>query len=541
MLIEIRSDIFKEKIIKFHQGLNVVLGDNEGSNSIGKSTLLMIIDYIFGGNTYIEHNKDVVSNLGHHEFSYTFLFNKVSHYFIRGTEDPNIVYLSNKDYEKLESIKLSDYTQFLELHYDVNKDLSFRGLVSLFTRVWGKNNYDVKRPLHNHHSEKYEETIIRLIKLFNEFERLSIENKELKQLDELKKVINKAGSIKLIPKINKKKFEGNIKEIENLQIEIQKLGKSAYSPSINITEIISDELIKLREHKNKLIEERDYCRVRLNRTSRTITKATNVGLEKLSYFFPNVNMQKLENIEEFHNGINTILKMELAKAKKELTKKIEELTSEINEINQELEEVLNPNEEPNIFIDTLIEYSSRLKALQLENNYYKKLQTVTDDIALKNVSFDKIKEEIVERIKTTINNKIIEINDIVHKEKRTAPELDLTFKNYEYKLFENTGTGKAFTNLIIFDIVIFTLTSLPIIIHDSFLFKNIEKPTVESFIKLYDSTSRQVFISIDIIKNYNKETQKILKEKKVIQLSKNKLLTIRDWRDKPKDSKGFER
>lgn len=49
MLVEIRCDKFKKKVITFHKGLNVVLGDNKGTNSIGKSTLLMVIDFIFGG------------------------------------------------------------------------------------------------------------------------------------------------------------------------------------------------------------------------------------------------------------------------------------------------------------------------------------------------------------------------------------------------------------------------------------------------------------------------------------------------------------
>ena len=42
MLREIICDKFKEKKIEFHDGLNVVLGDEQGSNSIGKSTFLMI-------------------------------------------------------------------------------------------------------------------------------------------------------------------------------------------------------------------------------------------------------------------------------------------------------------------------------------------------------------------------------------------------------------------------------------------------------------------------------------------------------------------
>ena len=43
MLVEVQCDKFIEKgkkreAIQFHPGLNVVLGDDNGSNSIGKST-----------------------------------------------------------------------------------------------------------------------------------------------------------------------------------------------------------------------------------------------------------------------------------------------------------------------------------------------------------------------------------------------------------------------------------------------------------------------------------------------------------------------
>ena len=50
MLVEIKCDIFREKAVKFHSGFNVVLGDEKASNSIGKSNLLLIIDFVFGGN-----------------------------------------------------------------------------------------------------------------------------------------------------------------------------------------------------------------------------------------------------------------------------------------------------------------------------------------------------------------------------------------------------------------------------------------------------------------------------------------------------------
>ena len=60
MLIEIRCEIFREQAITFHEGLNVVLGDSVATNSIGKSALLMVLDFVFGGETFLDHNTDVV-------------------------------------------------------------------------------------------------------------------------------------------------------------------------------------------------------------------------------------------------------------------------------------------------------------------------------------------------------------------------------------------------------------------------------------------------------------------------------------------------
>ncbi|MDR4888838.1 ATP-binding protein [Fredinandcohnia sp. QZ13] len=133
MLTRIKSAIFSEETIEFHVGLNVVLGDNNGSNSIGKSTLLMILDFIFGGNTYTSYNSDVITNLGHHNFGSTFIFNNNEFHYVRGTEKPDVVYRSNKNYENLEQITINDFTKELKLLYGIESDqLTFRAAVSNF-------------------------------------------------------------------------------------------------------------------------------------------------------------------------------------------------------------------------------------------------------------------------------------------------------------------------------------------------------------------------------------------------------------------------
>ena len=73
MLTEIYCEAFgTEKHIPFTLGLNIIQG--RGGNSIGKSTVLKIIDYAFGGKYYSDSNDDVIKHVGDHEicFAHTF-------------------------------------------------------------------------------------------------------------------------------------------------------------------------------------------------------------------------------------------------------------------------------------------------------------------------------------------------------------------------------------------------------------------------------------------------------------------------------------
>ena len=91
MLKKISCNIFLQKEIVFHEGLNAIVGDDIASNSIGKSTMLMIIDFVFGGDDYISKNHDVVDNLGHHDFRFIFNFDNKDYYFIRSTNEYKFV------------------------------------------------------------------------------------------------------------------------------------------------------------------------------------------------------------------------------------------------------------------------------------------------------------------------------------------------------------------------------------------------------------------------------------------------------------------
>lgn len=136
MLVEIFSPAFKENgnvrpPIKFSKGLNVIQGTQKASNSIGKSSALLAIDFVFGGDTYLD--SDGVRNLGDHTIYSCFELDK-KYYFGRSTENPATIIICNNDYsETNESISKKDFLNFLMEKYDANKtDLTFRQLISTY-------------------------------------------------------------------------------------------------------------------------------------------------------------------------------------------------------------------------------------------------------------------------------------------------------------------------------------------------------------------------------------------------------------------------
>ena len=113
--------------------------------------------------------------------------------------------------------------------------------------------------------------------------------------------------------------------------------------------------------------------------------------------------------------------------------------------------------------------------------------------------------------------------------------LSLATNHYSYGVEDNTGTGKAYTDLVLFDLAILSLTDLPILIHDSFLFNNIDDETKRSFLILYSKfTNKQVFISLDdFLGNGNEVIDKISFSSTRLYLSEKAMLFGKDWRKEP--------
>jgi hypothetical protein len=84
--------------------------------------------------------------------------------------------------------------------------------------------------------------------------------------------------------------------------------------------------------------------------------------------------------------------------------------------------------------------------------------------------------------------------------------------------------------LVIFDLSIFALTDLPILVHDTPLFKNVENQAVAKFIKEYLQIKKQSFVALDEISKYGAEAEMMLLKNMVVQVNDSTVLYIKDWR-----------
>ncbi|WP_027364800.1 DUF2326 domain-containing protein [Desulfotruncus alcoholivorax] len=534
MLRQIICDKFREPILTFKAGLNAVIGDEVASNSIGKSSILMIIDFVFGGDSYTKANKDAVENLGHHEFKFSFVFGEEELFFSRGTKDYKYTTICDGNYNPVKTIKTDEYTAMLKEKYQITlKDISFRNIVGRYTRVYGKENLNEKKPLQYFDKEPKKESILALIKLFDKYQSIKEYELQIDKLTEEKNVLMKAIKNEFIPKVTKAIFNQNEKKIAELTAQLEKVKKDIIGVSVDIDALLTKDILELKSEKSQLVRQYNIYENRLKRTKHNINQEKlNIDpeLARLAEFFPSINLEKIKEIDRFHNSLTGILKEELKKSELELTKQIKCILSDIEKVDRKIEEKLNIKNAPKYTYEKVIDLSAQIKQLNDENSFYTKRKSLEDALASAKSDLAEIRSSIVADICSQINNRMNEINKLIYPDNRRAPTLSIDGENYIFATFGDTGTGTAYANLITFDLALLDLTCLPIVIHDLPLLKNIQNEAIENIIKIYVAHKKQIFIAIDKIHTYNEETAETLEKNKFLSLSKDKTLFVLNWK-----------
>ncbi|MFA5766143.1 MAG: DUF2326 domain-containing protein [Bacilli bacterium] len=532
MLQRIICDKFPKQPNPFQKGLNVVLGDDNATNSIGKSTFLMLIDFALGGDDYIELDKDTISKVGDHAVKFILSFDEEKFYFYRNTNDAEYVHYCNDKFESINKRKLSEFKDFLKEKYNLSEDVSFRNSAGRYSRIYPKQNTDQKDPLVTAKGEPKAQAILALLKLFNSYKIISDLLREYNQLNEQKKTISASQKLNLVPSIGKKDYEKNIKQIDALRNQISLVRESILTQTVDIEAIMGDEVRFLKSRRTKITASINSINATLERIIKDATgdkKSDYVSYDELLKFFPNVDIERVKKVDNFHVEISKIISKETKEYKHQLEERLKAFKEEVSAINDRIASITNADNSTQIALENFSKLESVLKKLNEENAFFEKVKDINQKVDAKHTEYIEQQQTVILSIQNDINKDLDTLNKYIYNAQAISPTLLLKEKSYEYKTENDNGTGTEFKNLVILDLAILNLTTLPIVIHDSILLKNIQNDAMDKIAQLYASSKKQIFIAFDKLSSYPETTQKIMNDHCVLKLSRNSELFGYSW------------
>ncbi|ARI01422.1 hypothetical protein PAK_03397 [Pseudomonas aeruginosa PAK] len=540
MLKQIKCNLFNHKQIDFHDGLNIILGDDEAKNSIGKSSALLVIDFAMGGTSLLVDDAGVIKALGDHSYDITFEFKGEPLFVRRSTERPDIVDVCDSNYIKHDEMSLEAYREHLKRLYGLSGlESTFRSIVSPFARIWNKGESDPDHPLAGTSKEKLSAGIFRLLDLFERTSDVSVERAALQILKDKKDLMKRSMTAEIIPRITTTQYRSNQKLIKDNAQAISDL-KDNFAGAITAYEALFDEKLReIQQSKNELIKQRSLTSARREKLQRDISGLSprlTANIALVAEFFPEADLERLQQVEQFHKKIGKLVSRELKNELEALLTQESEINESITDLDQKIKLALNLKGTPTDLFAKVFELKEVTDKAREENKFFEQKTSIDESEAASKARLDAIYDQIFLSIESSINSELEEFNKIVYGPERNPSQLRIKNANsYSFTSPLDTGTGKSYAGLVGFDIAVLSLTNLPFIIHDSMIYKNIEISATENIIRILSAfKKKQIFLAFDEAKKFNTKTQKTLQSNKVLQLNRNQLLYIKDWRTKEK-------
>jgi len=359
----------------------------------------------------------------------------------------------------------------------------------------------------------------------------------LKGVQSKAKALRAAFRESVVPKIGKRKYKENEREISELSAELASIRTDLALYATNLKELANKEVAEIKSEKDVLLDARARITSRLQRVSISLKESRHIqskSFESLQKFFPGMESKRLATVEEFHSDIAKILRREIRESERNLKVERERIDGALAQLDERLRAILANVENPGLIVDRVYDLSKKARQLQQENAYYDQGSSLKDDAGSLESELERKRLLALSKVAKILNEKLSYLAESIYRNSQKSPYLSFSSSNYEYKIFEDTGTGKAYGNLILFDLAIFATTRLPFVIHDSLLFKNIENRAVERIIEEYGLFNRQSFISLDEVGKYGASLGEIVDEAAVVRLADDRVLYIKDWRRRDK-------
>jgi hypothetical protein len=529
MLRSISCEKLVETPIIFKGGLNAVVGADDAHNSIGKSSILMLIDFVFGGGDFPSKCDDVIRNVGHFKVGFELEFEKI-YSFIRDTENTENIYrVSEQDY-----ISLKEFNNFLKSKYLPKEDeVSFRESVSGFFRIYQRKNFDDGRPLDIIKKDKWVSIRKRTLKIFGKYWTISDLEKEVSIEQKKQKDIKGTFSSGAVKKITKARFKINESEIQEVSIEVESVKEALKKNVTDIKSIINERNLALKKEKDSLVElkaglQQHLYRIESNLSDNKVRNSK--SYQEVVEYFPNIDADKLAKVEGFHKGITAILKKQLQDEKEILISGIDIADEGISKVDSELLEIVNSEEGAVYLLERLMELDRLKRDLVQQNEFQSRGSEVQSDIDKLKNGIEKSLVDSIGEIENVLNSGMKKYIEIIYPDKPILPKIILGKTDYKFDHGDDRGTGKGYANMIALDLTFLESTHLPCLIHDSLLFKNMDVPAVEHLIGIYDSFDKQIFVSIDEVSKYCNKAQVLINNAMFLKLDHDRLAFIVRWK-----------
>ena len=545
MLVEVMCDKFIDHgkprgRIRLHGGLNTVIGSDSGSNSIGKSTFLMIIDFVFGGDDYVEKLNDVQTEVGEHRICFAFRFQDGLHYFSRSNVDYKNVQKCDKDYNPIEgqTLSLNQYLSFLQNKYDLNlAGLSFRNAVGRSMRIYKRETLDEEHPLHQAKQETAKSAIEGLLKLLDLYAGIEAQSKIAAEAKDQYNTFKKAQKYQYIPFVTRQsEYYNNEDRIAELTEQAEELARKSSGGLLDLDSLQAERLSILQGRLSNFKRQRSriLSQLRAIRADQELgKKGFKRNYDDLIRFFPGVDLQRIEAIEGFHKQLAGILKKEFSETEENMQATLALIESEMSQIEAAIAQMAKTTDLSKVVLEQYAAIDKELKTLRAANENYIKTSELSSKAKAYEEELNRLVIEQIALMQNRINSEMEQINNTIYGGRKTSPTLTVSdASHYLFFTPRDGGTGAQYKGLVVFDLAMLLLTKLPVVAHDSVMLKHIEDNAIEKIMELYAATPKQVFIAMDKEGSYTPAAQKIMEEAKVLQLSPGEgALFGRTWND----------
>ncbi|MES7580918.1 hypothetical protein U6X29_07310 [Cutibacterium acnes] len=297
--------------------MNIVEGEDETQNLIGKSTLLQIIDFVYAGSDFLKTDAVLLPQaVGHHTIYFTLHLAGKDYHFGRATDRHGFVtrYQDPLWKHTEEELGIDDYQSFLLDQYALKQTGgTWRELVGRFSRVDERDIVLLDRPLAAAAGAKVTDGAKALLELFGAYDEIEHIQSRYDQVSKEVSTLNAMAKGKYsnyIKLTTKKQRNTAQRELLEARSEAKQLRTHADIDLFQAEQKARQEQALKRAHMRPLVQELDAINSRLAIVEATLsgkTRITTRDLEEFYKFFPDANRESLETIEYYHHQLTGIL------------------------------------------------------------------------------------------------------------------------------------------------------------------------------------------------------------------------------------------